>query len=181
MERYQHDDRQAFDELFRRHAQRVFGFLYRHTFDRARAEDLLQQTWLKVHRARASYRAGAPFAPWLYTIANNARRDAARGDSRSREELTTDGAAPEATPAVDEGPDAERVRAALLALPEAYREVIVMHRWQELSFAEIAEVLSTTEGAIKVRAHRGYLALREILAGSSQSGEGRARQGGSGR
>ena len=58
---------------------------------------------------------------------------------------------------------AESVQAALRLLPAAYREVIVLHRWHELSFPEIAEILGTTEGAVKVRAHRGYLKLRELL------------------
>jgi RNA polymerase sigma-70 factor (ECF subfamily) len=167
MERYQQGDRAAFESLFARHGGRVFGFLMRATGDRALAEDLLQHTWLNLHRARASYRAGAPFAPWLYTIANNARRDAARERRRAREDLTADGATPEAghDPHAPEegGEEAERVRAALEKLPEGQREVVVLHRWHGLSFGEIAAVVGATEGAVKVRAHRAYLALRAIL------------------
>jgi RNA polymerase sigma-70 factor (ECF subfamily) len=174
MERYQRGDRAAFETLFSRHGGRVFGFLMRATGDRALAEDLLQHTFLNLHRARESYRAGAPFAPWLYTIANNARRDAARERRRGREDLTADGTAPEAAgesphdAAGDE--EAERVRAALEKLPEAQREVIVLHRWHGLSFAEIAEVVGASEGAVKVRAHRGYLALRDLLSKPADDG-----------
>src|SRR4030095_289411 len=140
MEAYARGDRPSFERLFERWAAKVYGFLVRHTGDRAHSEDLLQQTWLKVHRARATYRAGEPFAPWLYTIANNTRRDAARQRARAREELTADGAPAEPPPPPRADDPGDRVRAALAELPEGTREVIVMHRWQELSFAEIAAV-----------------------------------------
>lgn len=166
MLRYQQGDERAFDVLYRRHARRVHGLLLRMTGDRARADDLLQVTWLHVHRARGSFRSGERFTPWLYTIANNARRDEARRSGRDRSMLTAEGELPELPIAqVADGPDAERVQAALAALPPAYREVIVLHRWHELGFGEIAQVVGATEGAVKLRAHRGYLALREMLKG----------------
>jgi RNA polymerase sigma-70 factor (ECF subfamily) len=165
MERYARGAADCFEPLFKRHAGKVYGFLFRHTGDRALSEDLFQQTWLKVHRARDSYRPGEPFAPWLYTIANNCRRDAARGRSRAKEDLTSDGSLPDAPAPAAGGDEGDRVRAALAALPEGTREIIIMHRWLDLSFAEIAQVLGdgTSEGAIKVRAHRGYLQLRDLL------------------
>ncbi len=170
MESYARGDQASFQRLFERHAGKVYGFLYRHVGNRAEAEDLLQQTWLKVHRARASYRAGEPFAPWLYTIANNARRDAARRRARAREELTGDGAAPEPRAGGDDAAG-ERVRAALAELPEQFREVIILHRWHDLAFAEIATILGDSEGAVKVRAHRGYVMLRDILARMDQAAQ----------
>ena len=179
MERYQQGDRAAFETLFQRHGGRVFGFLMRATGDRALAEDLLQHTWMNLHRARDSYRVGSPFAPWLYTIANNARRDAARERRRAREDLTADGATPEARHEPDGEPggeQAERVRAALEKLPEAQREVIVLHRWHGLSFGEIAGVVGASEGAVKVRAHRGYLALKALLSRPAEEAPDRPRR-----
>jgi RNA polymerase sigma-70 factor (ECF subfamily) len=167
MTRYRRGDRGAFRALFDRHAGKLFGFLLRHVGERALAEDLLQQTWLKVHRARDEFRDGAPFAPWLYAIANNVRRDAGRARRRERTELTKDGGVPEAAaPTPTRGEGSDRVQLALAALPEGQREVIILHRWHDLSFAEIAAVLGgdATEGAVRVRAHRGYVALRELLA-----------------
>ena len=164
MRRYQAGDEQAFATLFERHAPRVHGFLLRHVGQRALADDLLQATWLHVHRARKTFRDGERFTPWLYTIANNLRRDEARRAARDRGELTRDGRWPEPRPSA---PDLEleaRVRAALQAIPESYREVIVLHRWHDLGFIDIAKMLGTTEGAVKLRAHRGYLALRDELA-----------------
>jgi RNA polymerase sigma-70 factor (ECF subfamily) len=163
MRRYRDGDEAAFDALFQRHAPRVHGFLLRHVGQRALADDLLQGTWLHVHRARATFRDGERFTPWLYTIANNLRRDEGRRGARERADLSRDGRLPE--PRGDQ-PDhelQERVQAALQAIPESYREVIVLHRWHDLGFVEIARMLGTTEGAVKLRAHRGYLALREQL------------------
>ena len=168
MERYVSGDKTAFQALFARYTGRIYGYLHHATGDRVQAEDLAQQTWLRLHNARATFRKGARFSPWIYTIAANLRRDHARDTQRLGEYLTADGSAPEqpVDPALaDAGVKerAESVQAALRLLPAAYREVIVLHRWHELSFPEIAEILGTTEGAVKVRAHRGYLKLRELL------------------
>jgi len=164
MGRYVDGDRAAFMTLFGRYTGRIYGYLLHCTGDRALAEDLAQQTWLRLHHARATFQPGARFAPWIYTIAANLRRDHVRGSTR--EYLTADGEAPEPEPelpAAGATERAEAVQRALGSLPAGYREVIVLHRWHELGFAEIAQILGTTEGAIKVRAHRGYLKLRELL------------------
>ena len=167
MQRYKEGDQSAFNALFHRHAVRVHAFLLRHVRDRAKADDLLQATWLNVHRARETFDESERFTAWLYTIANNARRDEGRRHGRDQAELTHDGRLPDPVPtgggAEDERID--RIHQALHAIPESYREVIVLHRWHDLSFSDIARVLNTTEGAVKLRAHRGYLALREALKG----------------
>src|SRR5258706_6792992 len=95
MRRYCAGDERAFEALFGRHAGRVHAFLVRHVRDRALADDLLQATWLHVHRARASFRDGERFTAWLYTIANNLRRDEGRRRARDRADLTGDGKLPE--------------------------------------------------------------------------------------
>jgi RNA polymerase sigma-70 factor (ECF subfamily) len=168
MQRYCDGEGRAFDALFARHGRRVHAFLVRHVRDRARADDLLQATWLNVHRARATFERGGRFLPWLYTIANNARRDDGRRSGRDPGNLTRDGELPEpSAPLPAASDDTERVQAALATIPESYREVIVLHRWHDLGFSEIARMLDTTEGAVKLRAHRGYLALRTLLAKES--------------
>ena len=166
MRRYVNGDEQAFMTLFGRYTGRIYGYLLHCTGDRVLAEDLAQQTWLRLHHARSSFDAQARFSPWIYTIAANLRRDHARGSSRASECLTDDGLAPEPAPGPPGDLATERaaaVQQALHSLPAGFREVIVLHRWHELSFAEIAQILGTTEGAVKVRAHRGYLKLRELL------------------
>jgi RNA polymerase sigma-70 factor (ECF subfamily) len=166
MQRYASGDKQAFVTLFSRYTGRIFGFLFHSTGDRALAEDLAQQTWLRLHHGRATYRPGARFAPWIYTIAANLRRDHAR--STGAERLTEDGLLPEpqangSAQLSSETDRAVAIQKALQSLPEGHREVIVLHCWHDLGFAEIAEILGTSEGAVKVRAHRSYLQLRELL------------------
>ena len=165
MRRCQAGDADAFDALYRRHANRIYAFFIRQTGNPTRSDDLLQITWMHIHRARATWDRAARFVPWLYAIATNARRDEGRKTMRDKADLTSEGTLPErvdldAQPAIDAK---ERVRAALLQIPESYREVIVLHRWHDLGFKEIADALGTTEGAVKLRAHRGYLALRAAL------------------
>ncbi len=167
MERYCAGDEKAFEALFSRHANQVHAFLLRHTRNRALADDLLQMTWFNIHRARETFDKTERFKPWLYTIANNLRRDEGRRASRSLSDLTKDGSIPD--PAVDvfestgNSEEVEKVQAALAAISESYREVIILHRFHDLGFVEIAKMLGTTEGAVKLRAHRGYLALRQAL------------------
>jgi RNA polymerase sigma-70 factor (ECF subfamily) len=161
---YLEGDMQAFRALFARHTPSIYGFLLHRTGDRALAEDLTQQTWLRVHAARHTFQRGARLRPWLYTIAANLRRDEYRG--RPREEMTRDGTLPE--PPVQRDPaeageQRDLLHRALAALPELYRDVIVLHRFHDMGFAQIAQVLGATEGAVKLRAHRGYLLLRERL------------------
>jgi RNA polymerase sigma-70 factor (ECF subfamily) len=165
MTRFCAGDARAFDTLFTRHAPAVRRYLVRVTGHAATADDLVQATFLSVVRARGRFLSGARFKPWLYALATNAARDAHRRGKA--ETLTDDGAMPDE--AVDpqlSDPGLERqVRLALSKLPEAQREAIVLHRFEGLSFAEIAAIVGLTESAVKVRAHRGYETLRTVLKG----------------
>ncbi len=154
---------EALSALFERHAAGIRRYLTRLTGNAHHADDLTQATFLSVVRSRDRFIPGARFKPWLYAIATNAARDAHR--RTSREQVTDDGAAPdEAVDGVNVDPGLQKqVHLALQRLPEAQREAIVMHRFEGLSFAEIAEVTGVTESAVKVRAHRGYERLRELL------------------
>jgi len=116
-------------------------------------------------RARGRYERGAPFRPWLYTVAVNAARDHLRRHRREEPQDTTQLPEPEADPVPLPDPGLRRtVEAALARLPEQQREAIVLHRFEGFSFREIAEMLGVTETAVKVRAHRGYERLRDLLA-----------------
>jgi RNA polymerase sigma factor (sigma-70 family) len=163
MERFLGGDSAAFDALFARHAARLRGYL-RRMVGPAAADDVTQTTFLSVVRSRGRFQAGARFRPWLYAIASNAARDHVR---RARFEQPTDsGDLPEqVTEDVLPDPALEAaVQRALAQLPLAQREAILLHRFQGFSFAEIAETLGLTESAVKVRAHRGYVQLRQLLA-----------------
>ncbi len=163
MERFLGGDASAFEALFARHAARVRAYL-RRMVGATTAEDLTQTTFLSVVRSRGRFQRGARFRPWLYAIASNAARDQLR---RARFEQPTDDGEPVEQSAEDVLPDPalERaVHAALAQLPLQQREAILLHRFQGFSFGEIAETLGLTESAVKVRAHRGYVRLRSLLA-----------------
>lgn len=166
MERFIDGDAKAFDALFARHGGMLRAYLQRLTNSGAVADDLAQATFISVVKGRGRFQRGAKVKPWLYAIATNAARDWRR---RSKfESVTDEGDVPEgeAEPAMQRDPGLEKaVKAALAQLPEAQREAIVLNRYEGLSFAEIAVHAGVTESAVKVRAHRGYERLRELLKG----------------
>lgn len=165
MASYIEGNRSAFDALYRRVSPKLFGYLLRLTRDRERAEDLLQVTFGKVHRARSSYLIGAPLLPWLLAIARRSFYDEVRASKSRREDLSHDGLLPEPQPEGDEVPldVSDALEQALNALPDSYREAIQLTKITGLSMAEAANVLGTTPTAMKLRVHRGYKALRESL------------------
>ena len=175
MQRYCDGDAGAFRALYALVAPRLLGYLLKMTRERALADDLLQQTFLKVHRARAAYVRGADPLPWIYSIAHRTFLDEARRRKRAvvrvgeRDELPEQQAdlRGDSDDRRDEPrADPELVKAALDALaelPEQQREAVVLTKLDGKSVAEAAEIAGTTVGAMKVRAHRGYEALRKLL------------------
>ncbi len=165
MELFCQGDEQAFDSLFERHAPAIRGYLARLVGSAAVADDLTQTTFLSLVRARGRFLKGARFKPWLYAIATNAARDVKR---RRSDELTATGTLPtdqgEEMAIRDRGLE-QQVHLALGQLPVSQREAILQHRFHGISFAEIAAAEGVTESAVKVRAHRGYERLRELLKG----------------
>ncbi len=168
MAAYVAGQRAAFGELFRRYSPRLQRLMQR---DMARAEDahdLVQQTFLQLHRARNDFRVGAKLRPWLFTIALNLKRQHFRRMGR-RPETSLDAEGGGVEPVAPRGNPEARVgdvqlRAALERLPDAQREVIVLHWFEGLSFREIAKAVGASQPAVKVRAHRGYTKLRTAMA-----------------
>lgn len=177
MGRYCDGDAAAFRELYRLVAPRLLSYFLRMARDRALADDLLQLTFLKVHRARATYVRDANPIPWLYAIAHRTFLDEMRKRKRAKVQLSSSGdnvpeqaahISGQAADTVDEpGHDRELAQAAIAALdtlPEKQREAVVLTKLSGKSIAEAAAITGTTPGAMKVRAHRGYVALRKALA-----------------
>jgi RNA polymerase sigma-70 factor (ECF subfamily) len=171
MERYVDGSAEAFDHLYRRVSPQMMGYLLRLTRHRERAEDLLQVTFSKVHRARQSYLRGAPVLPWMLAIARRSFFDERRAAKSRSEDLSADGTLPEPRPETNGVPNdlAEAMERALDSLPEAYREAIQLTKIAGLSIAEAADVLGATETAVKLRVHRGYNQLRSELERFSRS------------
>lgn len=163
MEAYVGGNLAAFDEMYRRVSPTLFSYLLRLTRDRPRAEDLLQVTFVKVHRARTSYIIGAPLVPWLLAIARRAFLDERRMKKSRYEDLSADGRLPESQPAAETVNDdvSDALARALDSLPENYRDAIHLTKITGLSLNEAADVLDTTPAAVKLRVHRGYNLMRE--------------------
>src|SRR5579872_3466538 len=168
MERYASGDDAAFAFVYDALAPRLFGYLLRQTRESQRAEDILQQTLLQIHRARASFIPGAEVMPWAFAIARRLLVDSVRRGRR--ELLSADG---EIDPGVstEAGADemvqarqlAARLERELAKLPPAQRVAFELVKNEGLSMAEAAQVLGTTVAAVKLRAHRAYEALRSAL------------------
>jgi RNA polymerase sigma factor (sigma-70 family) len=158
---------EALGELFERHQGRLFGFLARLTGDRTSAEDLVQTVFHRILKYRHTYRDEGSFAAWMYHLARRCAADHFRKASSS----ATAVAPADLDEHVHEGPgaaddaEAEERRAllqrALAHLEPADREVLLLSRIRELSFAEVAGILECSVGAARVRAHRALKALRE--------------------
>jgi RNA polymerase sigma-70 factor (ECF subfamily) len=171
----------AFEALVRRHRAPVFNFILRYTGQRARAEDLLQETWLKVVRSAGEYEPRARFTTWVYTIARNLCVDSARkesyrqadsldapasgsdeGDGRALGEMLPDGGnSPE------RGAHNARLRPmlerALSSLPDEQREVFILREFSGIAFKEIAQVTNTAENTVKSRMRYALEGLRKRL------------------
>jgi RNA polymerase sigma-70 factor (ECF subfamily) len=165
MERYVAGDSRAFEALYVQVSPRLFGYLLRLCRDRQNAEDLVQVTFSKMHKARDSYIGGAPLLPWLMAIARRSFFDLVRHKKVRPEYLSSDGALPEPEQReVGLNSDmADALDGALSRLPPAYAEAIQLTKITGLSLHEAAEVLGTSNTAVKLRVHRGYKLLRKDL------------------
>lgn len=165
MERYVAGESQAFAELFARYAPRL-GALFRRALPAwVDVQDLVQQTFLQVHRARRDYQPGRPLRPWVITIALNLRRKHYRVVSRATAELVTDPAesGERGRKQLERAEREEALHQALAKLRPNQREVLELHWFEGLPFAQVAEVTGASLSAVKVRAHRAYKALRGLL------------------
>lgn len=177
MQQYLDGDANAFRELYARLAPKLRSYLLRLSRSPAVADDLLQVTFLKVHKNRGAWNAGADPKPWIFAIGHRTFLDHARKTKRARVAVATDPErSPEAVAGFDGNAagagqeaiyDAELVKSALAALevlPETQREAVVLTKLEGKTVVEAAAIAGTTVGAMKVRAHRGYAALRKLLA-----------------
>lgn len=171
MSRYAAGDDAAFAAVYDGLASRLFAYLHRLARRSADAEDMLQQTFLRMHDARSRFRHDADVVPWAYAIARRIFLDHARKANRfvPSGDLEADGHAPPSPT-----PDAEAVfaaielsavaRAELEAMQPILREAFLLVREEGLSMAQAADVLGISVAATKLRAHRAYERLREVLA-----------------
>jgi len=169
MASYQQGDRAAAGLLVDTLSPQFFRFFLGQVRNHAQADDLLQDFWLRIHRARHTYRPSEPLLPWMYAIARRVRIDQYRSHrNRAGRELQVeklpDLPAPQAGEA--DGVDFETL---LAALPESQREVIIMLKVSGLSVEEVARATGTSAGSVKQKAHRAYEKLRTLLKGAGNA------------
>jgi len=170
-------DEASFELLLRKYRTPLVNFLNRMVRDAATAEDLAQEVFLRVYRARKKYSPSAKFTTWLFRIATNLALNSLRDGRHRQMEVSLD-----APPEEDEAPldlpsrdvradqmliereRAERIRRAVLSLPEKQRAAVLLHKYQEMDYAEIGHVLDCSESALKSLLFRAYETLRVELA-----------------
>ncbi|HEX7180207.1 MAG TPA: sigma-70 family RNA polymerase sigma factor [Thermoanaerobaculia bacterium] len=167
MERVRSGDRDAFTDVVDRHKDAVVNYLTRLTGNRDRAEDLAQETFLRLFRSASSYTEQGLLRAYLYRIATNLVRSEERRERRLRVLLPFLGGREHTEPAAPSGlllQELHReVTGAVAALPLRYRVPLVLHEIEGWSYADIAEELSCREGTVKSRIHRGRQHLRQKL------------------
>jgi RNA polymerase sigma-70 factor (ECF subfamily) len=172
MGRYCDGDAKAFHGFYALLAPKILAYLVGLVGERALAEDLLQQTFMKVHQARGAYVRDANPVPWVYTIAHRTCLDELRKRKSARVKLTSDGQLPhepratlagDAEDAAEEAAPARISLADLDGLPQNQKEALILTKVHGHSLAEAAMITGSTPGAIKLRAHRAYVALRGRL------------------
>ena len=166
-EKYQRADSVATAELVRRLSPDLLRFFLAQEATRGEAEDLVQNTWLRIHRARHTYRAGAPVLPWIFAIAKHVRVDGYRRRRRiERFEIPSE-RLPDHSSRSEPSPSQILTFESMIAgLPDSQREVLTLLKVNGLSLDEIARATSSTVGAVKQKASRAYAKLRESLSAS---------------
>jgi RNA polymerase sigma-70 factor (ECF subfamily) len=172
-------DDSSFDFLLQKYRSPLVNFLYRMVRDRATAEDLAQDVFLRVYRARKEYIPSAKFTTWLFRIATNLALNSLRDNRHEKMAVSLD------APAGDEEDSAPRdlparemridqrllerdrvafIQRAVASLPEKQRAAVLLHKYEEMDYTEIAKVLDCTEAALKSLLFRAYENLRVQLA-----------------
>ena len=171
MAAYVAGDAAAFRAIFARYAPLLLRAMLRELYVREEANDLVQQTFLQLHRARADFDPDQKLKPWVFTIAMNLKREYFRKKKRRPERSLEADSIPEPAVAALGAArvDARRTLARVLGdLPIEQREVIELHWFDGLEFPEVAAVVGASVSAVKVRAHRGYVRLRQALGDDAQ-------------
>jgi RNA polymerase sigma-70 factor, ECF subfamily len=185
-------DDASFNLLLQKYRTPLINFLFRMVRDSATAEDLAQEVFLRVYRARKQYSPSAKFTTWLFRIATNLALNSVRDNRHRQMDVSIDASveddeAPLQLPAREmridehmiERDRAEFIRQAISSLPEKQRVAVLLHKYEEMDYAEIAKILECSESALKSLLFRAYETLRVQLAPlvaqpvARRAGEGR--------
>lgn len=175
MIRVQCDDAASFGELLQRNRNIVLNYLSRMVVNRAIAEELAQDVFVRVYRSRRTYEPSARFSTWLYRITTNVALNYFRDEKRAQNQVSLDvqeavqlrREAQDVTPLVEDrlvnDVVVQQIRSAIRALPPKQRAAVLMHKYEEMDYAQIARVLGCTTSAVKALMFRAYETLRMRL------------------
>jgi RNA polymerase sigma-70 factor, ECF subfamily len=176
MARYQAGDFAAASLLVHLLSAQLHRFFVAQFASRSDADDLLQETWLRIHKVRHTFRQSEPLLPWIYAIARHVRADhcrkALRETARERKFNEWSEAAAVSSNNFREDTNLETL---LAPLPDSQREVILMLKLSGMSLEEVARATSSSVGSVKQKVHRAYKKLRE---GMSPMGQEKGQSGG---
>ena len=176
MLRVKDGDDASFGILLQKHRSAVIHFLYRMVLNQAVAEELAQEVFLRVYRSRSTYEPSAKFTTWLFRIATHLALNALRDRKSERLEQSLDAdttelpvrQVPDSRPTVEQNMlyqvRLDQVRRAVSMLPDKQRAAVLMHKYEEMEYSQIAKVLNCSESAVKSLMFRAYETLRARLA-----------------
>jgi len=176
MERYQQADPEAPHVLVVALSPALLRFFRSQVASRQQADDLLQETWMRIHRVRHTYRPGEPVLPWVYAIARRVRIDGYRRTRRIAMHEIAMEVLPQRPVEVEHRDALPAFDELVAALPDSQREVVTMLKVGGLSLEEVARATSSTVGAVKQMAHRAYRRLRELLETRAEDVPNRGEQ-----
>jgi len=172
--RFQAGDETAFEEIVNRYKNRLMNFAYRFVLDREEAEDIVQDTFLKVYQNRYAYKEIAKFSTWIYTITANLAKTILR-KRRNRKlfffsrlgpedkDMDFPSNEPDTQSKIEGKFDEQTIQKAIIKLPEHFRTAIILRDIQELSYEEISNIINAPLGTVKSRINRARLKLQEDL------------------
>jgi RNA polymerase sigma-70 factor (ECF subfamily) len=175
MKRVAKGDDDAFRLLFERHYRLAYSVIYRHIGVQAEAEDLVQEAFLRVYRNAGNWEPTAKFSTWLYTVVSNLCLNYKRDKARDKLRLVSgdeEGGNPLERMATEEAQEGEAmdaedrarvVREAIQELPEQQRMALILSRYEDKSYEDVAVILGTTVAAVKILTSRARTTLRDIL------------------
>ena len=163
MIRYQAGEEAAFEEIYARYGKKIYGFLMRRLRQPDDCAELFQETFLRLHRGRSSYKPEMPFKTWLYTIANNLVRDSLRIKMRSRPAQATEGIENSLERAIPDGKyKLQSFKEAFASLTDDQREAIVLSRFEGLKYEEISRVTGRSTEAVNQLIQRALRHVQEF-------------------
>ena len=156
--------------LFRRYHRPLFGFLFRMTNQREASEDMVQNVFYRMLRSRHTFTGDGEFKTWMYHLARNVLKDHSKKDKRNGYHYDIAGFAEKissgesAAAGIEKKQEWDILKDALSTLSPENREVLILSRFQELKYHEIARVMDTTEAAVKIRAYRAISQLKTMFS-----------------